>query len=333
MTLFVWSVDCFLNLAGFEFGVEATLVFDFEESLPSLFCDCYSKGFNVVRTTCGVNNLVEVWLFAKQCLLIASKTFWEIVRSFVSLVEWGCCHGINTTDYSRHWFGCRAKQVYVCIVYSLVVFCSICMDTHFAWAVAFWFVFLYNLSPKHTSSSEFSDFHEVVAGNAHIELNLTSSSININTSIGEHFQPLVTPCQCAAKFLVDISAGIIEEIWINGDNTNVLYRSNDFNQLLCGFNRASFEINTLVEQTLERIEVQWAVEFVERVVLGEIFNQCLSCFNSCRRTTNEIHFNSIEVNFVKENGDFVGVQCFMKMEAERVNTFVENFFGFLISSS
>ena len=157
------------------------------------------------------------------------------------------------------------------------------MYVHLACAVAFRLILLYDLCPQHTCCTEFGNLHKVVGGDAHIEFDALCSLVDSHTCVGELRHPLVSPCEGVAEFLCDVCAGVAEKHCVYSEHAEVLYRSDNLYQFFChGFDVAA-EVNSVLEQTYERVEFYRTGKLVCFAVGCEVFNKSLGCCNRAFR--------------------------------------------------
>ena len=93
------------------------------------------------------------------------------------------------------------------------------MSDHLASAVASRIVLFYNLSPQHTSSPEFGQFHKIVGRYTKVEFYPVGYFVNGQTLLGESGQPLVTPGQSKAQFLGDERACVVQHHGIDSQHS------------------------------------------------------------------------------------------------------------------
>ncbi len=162
MTFYRRGIHGCLDFAFIHTCNETTLLLYPEEQLPGLLCDGNGKGLHIVRTACGVYNLVKMAFLLKQELLVACYAFREFVGGFVRRVKRGDGNRIHACQCGRHGLGLAAEQVHMGVIYSLVEARRNGMCHHFACALAFGIVLLHNLCPHHACSTEFCQFHEII---------------------------------------------------------------------------------------------------------------------------------------------------------------------------
>ena len=87
VTLRIAGIDSLLYASSFDSSGKATFFFDSEEELPSLFSQSVRQMLDIIRTSCGVNDLVEVRLFLEEELLVTCDTFGEVIRFLIGNIE------------------------------------------------------------------------------------------------------------------------------------------------------------------------------------------------------------------------------------------------------
>ena len=82
VALRVAGIDSLLYASSFDSSGKAPLFFYSEEELPSLFGQSVRQMLDIIRTSRGVNDLVEVRLFLEEELLVTCDTFGEVTDSW-----------------------------------------------------------------------------------------------------------------------------------------------------------------------------------------------------------------------------------------------------------
>ena len=210
MTLLVGGIDVVLHRASLGSGEESSLFLNLEENLPCGIGERVGEFFDEVRTGRWVNHLVEVTLFLEQELLVACYTLREVGRSLVGFVKWAHHDRIHSSNGSRHGFGLGAEQVDIAVKHGHIIRRGGGIDHHHAGAVALGLILLDDFGPKHTCGAEFGNLHEIVFGDAHVELDLAGSKSRLNAGLYHLLQILITPSQGIAQLLHNICARVVE---------------------------------------------------------------------------------------------------------------------------
>ena len=201
-----------------------------EEKLPALFCDSHGEMFHIVAAACGVYHLIHVALFLKQELLVAGNALRESVGLLVRHIERSNHNRVHTGHTSRESLGLAAKQVHMCVVYSLVEARCCGAHQHLGGTVALGLVLLYNQSPQHAGGAELGDFHEEVRRHAHVELDAASHLNGTAAGFGEQVEPRSTPCESIAKLLIYISTAVCKDFAVYCEATQTLHVGNNVEQ-------------------------------------------------------------------------------------------------------
>ena len=184
-------------------------------------------------------------------------------------------------------------------------------------------ILLHDLGPEHAGSAEFGELHEVVARNAHVELDAVSHFSGIETLVGKQGEPFGAPCQGVAEFFVDICAGIGEHHRVNGEYAQSGHVLDDCEHLGTHLGDVAGEFNAVLEGFLEGIEVDGTVEFVGEVVGLEVVNEHAGKVEGLAGAAHKVELNGCHVDAFEERGEFVG-RGILDFETEGIDTLGEH---------
>ena len=196
--------------------VHTAALLDVEELLPCLGSDRRRQVLEVVRTRCGVNDLIEMCLFLEQQLLVTGDTLGEIRRTLVGDVERRNGDLIHACKGCRHRLGLRAEEVHIRIKNSHVETAGLGADVHLSSVAESGredrvFVCLDDLCPQQTACAELGNLHEIVTADTHVETDSVGCAVVRDACLGHHRHVLGTPSEGVRELLSCISAGVIED--------------------------------------------------------------------------------------------------------------------------
>ena len=191
---------------------------------------------------------------------------------------------------------------------------------HFASAIALRIVLLHDLSPKHASSTEFCQFHEIDSGDAHIEFDTACHFVGAEAGVGELSHPFITPRERIAKFLINVGTGVAEHFAIHRKHAQPFHRSHHFKQFGSHFGD-SFKFFALFESSFIRIEIDRAYKFVGSAFLFKICHEHFSKFHHLVGANSEIHLRNVGVDAIEEH---IQIKVVVQFEAKRSDAFVEH---------
>ena len=324
VTSLVAGVHRFLYLACLYSFHHTTFFFYLKEEVPSLLSDRYGQVFDEVRTGSRVNHLVEVTFFLQQQLLVAGDTFREVVRSLISLVERRNGDRVHTGKGSTHRFCLRTEHIHVSIEQSQVESRSFGVSQHLASTVASRIVFLHDVCPQHTGSTELGDFQEVVRADTEVELDFLGSIVSRYTGFNQSVQVFVTPSEGITQFLSDVRTGIVQFESVYGDATILRESSHNFYQHLGGSDVVA-HILTLGEHLAHRVVVDRTLQSSQVVtLLGEVFHEQVSQCNGSTLTSREVQFHTFGTNAFEQCFDIFRTKVLLvDIETERIHTLVQ----------
>ena len=264
-------------------------------------------------------------LFLEEELLVACDTLREVIGLLIWSVERHDHHRMDASQGCTHRLGLGAQQVDIAVEHCLVVCGSGSIDNHLAGFIVLWLILLHNLCPKHACSAEFSQLHEVVLADAHIELDFAGSKVGIHTCIGEQLHIFIAPSQCIAKFLNDVCTCIVECVGINGNATELRIILENLHQF-CSLADDSRHIPALHEEFLNGVEVDAAHQQILVVAFFlKVSDKDFSQFHCVALAGVEIDFNAFALNTFQQSGDELSAHLVARdAESERVNPFVED---------
>ena len=232
---------------------------------------------------------------------------------------------MNTTQSSTHSLGLRTKQIDIAVEQGLIISRGGGVDDHLASAVALWSILLHYLSPKQTGSTELGNLHKIVLADTHIELNALGSQVNIDTCIHELLQVLVTPSECIAQLLNDISTGIVQSISADSNATEVRIVLEDINKS-SSKRQEGRNILALHHHLLHGVPLDRANHLLLVVaLLCEEVDQNLSQLNRMFRTGGEVHLDTVAIDTVEQCLNvLLADHLARKLEAQRVDTLVQD---------
>ena len=102
MTFGIGSIDIILHGASLHGSEESALFFHLQEELPCSICQRGGELLNEIRTSRGVNDLVEMTLFLEQELLIACNALRELCRLLINVIERSNHDRVNTCKGCTH---------------------------------------------------------------------------------------------------------------------------------------------------------------------------------------------------------------------------------------
>ena len=293
-------VDSVCHIIAFNSSLESTLIFGFEEQLPSHLCERHGEFFDIVWTTSRVNHLVEVTFFLEEELLVACDTFAKFVRLLVRSVEWSDGDFVNWCESCRHSLSLWTEHVYVWVKQGLAVTWSGCVHHHLASAVASRVVLLHDLSPKHTCCTEFCQFHEIYCWNAHVELDAVCHFVGGETCFGQLCHPFVTPRERVTEFLVNVCTSVAKHFAIYRENTKSLNWSHNLEKFSSYLSHVVRELLAFLECSLVRVEVDRTNKLVGSTLLFEVCYESLSKFYNVLRANDEVYLGVFGVNTFKK---------------------------------
>ena len=240
---------------------------------------------------------------------------------------------MNTTQSSTHSLSLRTQQVHIAIKQRLIISRGGSIDNHLASAIALWLVLLHNLSPQQACGTELSYFHEVVLAHAHIKLDALGSQVNIDTSISQLLQVLVTPSQRIAQLLNDVSTSIVECIAMNHDATEVRIVLERLGQLRSEGQYGRY-ILALEHHLLHRVPLDRAHYLLLVVaLLLPVTLQNLSQLERVALTSHEVHLDTFAIDVLEQRFNSTHRhQLARHLETNGVDTLVQNVKCFGISS-
>ena len=316
--------------------VHTAALLDVEELLPCLGSDRSGQVLKVVRTRCGVNDLIEVCLLFEEQLLVTCDTLAELCRLFVSHVKRRNGDLIHTCECRTHGLGLRAEEVHIRIEDGHVETAGLGADVHLSGVAESGredrvFVRLNDLSPQQTACTELSYLHEIVTANTHVETDRVGCAVVRDACLGHHRHVLGSPSECVRELLSRISAGVIEDDGVDAYYAVTRQRFSGFDglgdllrYLLTGQGFA------LEEHVLNRVHVDRTDEALgvithAAVVTHEDVRQLRRCACADREVDGYCRcINAVEQRFDEVVRQFVLVET----ETERRDTLVEHLQGF-----
>ena len=222
-----------LNLAGQYLCQETAVVLNSQEAFPCLVGNHSRQVLQIIRTGSGVNHFVEMALLGQQQLLVACDTLREIVGLLVCHVKRRHYHRVHTCDGCGHSLCLAAEQVHVGIEDSHVERAGRSANVHLHCAravlavhflafaalatIADRLVLANNLRPQHTSGAELGNLHEVVALNAHVELDSLGSGSAVHTGFGQQCHVFSAPSQRIGQLLRAVSTCVAQVQRVHAD--------------------------------------------------------------------------------------------------------------------
>ena len=325
MTCLVGVVDSLLNGSGLDSCQETALFLNGEEQLPAFLGDGHSQLFHEVAAAADIHDLVKVALLLEQQLLVACYTLCEIRRNLVGSVKRSNHHRVNACESGTHGLGLRAEHIHIAVEHRLVVGRGSCVDAHLAGALALGVILLNNLSPEHTGCAELGNLHEVVAADAHVELDFLGGEVNGNAGLHHLVEVFLTPGEGVAQLLIDVGTAVAEQVAVNhhatqvGEVLQLLYQLRHVGQQHSG-------VLALHQHTLDGVETDAAdnLGLVVALLLVVGHNQ-ISQLQHVTLAGAEAHLHAVAADAAQQRLDELCVQVFsVETEAERVNTLVQD---------
>ena len=180
---------------------------------------------------------------------------------------------------------------------------------------AFRMVGSYDVCPQHTCCTEFSDFKEVVGTDTEVELNFLGNCSSRDTCVCQLVHVFITPCQCIAQFLRDVSSGIVQRDCIYIQYTIERKRLDSFDQGFGSLNHIAFFF-TASQHLVKEVIIDRTSQFLHIIILLlEISYQQTGQFNHMSLTSREVQFYTFSLNIIQ--------QCFNVFRIEFLCFYVE----------
>ena len=184
---------------------------------------------------------------------------------------------------------------------------------------------LHDLCPEHTCCTELGNLHEVVATDAHVELNLLGCEVNGNASLHHFIEVFLTPGEGVAQFLIDVGAAVVEQVAVHHHATQV----GEVLQLLHELRHVGQEhrgILTLHQHSLNGVEADAADNLLAVVaLLVVVSDKDVGQFEHVALAGAEAHLDDVAANAVKQRLDELGAHLVTgNAETEGVDAFVED---------
>ena len=184
-----------------------------------------------------------------------------------------------------------------------------------------------DLGPEHAGGTELGNLHEVVGGDAHVELDAASHLVGAAAGLGEHGHPLGAPGQGIAQLLGDESAGVAEHHAVNGQAAQVLHRLDDVEQLAGHCGDVAIEVQAVTQQALERVEAKGAAEVVGGILALDVSHQELGNLDGAAGAAVDVDLDFLDVNVGEQGVDVGGVDFALELEAHGVAAAVDGMAG------
>ena len=194
-------------------------------------------------------------------LLVAGDALAEVRRFLIGSIERCYHHRVDTTKGSTHGLRLRTEKVHITVEHRHIVGRCRSVDSHLRTVLILRLILLHNLSPEQTGGTELGNLHEVVLADTHVEFHLTGSQVNVDTSVDELLQVLITPSQSIAQFLYDVGTGVVKCFRVYGHHMGLRIGLQQFNNLrtVC---QTRCHILTLSKHVLNGVETNGERKFL-----------------------------------------------------------------------
>ena len=189
----------------------------------------------------------------------------------------------------------------------------------------------YDISPQHTSRTEFRNFEEVIGTDTEIEFDFLCYYGRRNPGIRQLIHVFITPSQRITQFLRNVSSCVVQWDCIYIQYPIERKWLDSFDQGFGCLNHIPLFFTT-GQHLVKEVIIDRAFQLFHIIILLlEISYQQISQLNNVSLTGREVKFYTLSLNIIQQCFNVFCIEFFcFYMERKRINSFVEDIQRFRI---